>query len=798
MADGDAEKRLHSVMDKLFHSPKPNQLRNRSAKSPTVAKRSGCSGIPRTNEPLLVADSCRVPKRSATAGAGSEIPLCKPWDRGDLVRRLNTFKSMTWFAKPKVVSAVNCARRGWINVDMDTIACEACGARLLFCIPPSWTQHQIEKTAAVFSLKLNDGHKMLCPWIDNACDETLSQFPPTPAPALVDSYYKRFSALLQLSALPVISSSSVDRMKSPQFEHFLEQFELPGVFYGTVQTSGVEPLGNEHEVISANLYYQAQKLISLCGWEPRVLPYMVDCGNPSIQRTDDAHSKDLSPPVNGQNAAIITLSKSGVDDAMEVNNDNTRRLQTCDPSSVVLECKLCGASIGLWAFSAVPRPLELVRLVESSKGDNEHNVSNSDGTIIDCTRASGTDYAVGENHFSGSEGLSPAVSTKKRHLDLSFSIAGGPPPAKQNYRARVSLPIISRYLRTGISSNLNLRDNNRHEDLAHLCNLSNTNSIQQNRDSSICAQVIESEAIGNGKGNEIDLFSRRENEKPGLNEESHDENVPSCATEVPPELVVDTVSEPINEYQARRDMNISQVSGSRNNTDEHDRSLEAATLDTDTSFQAADVLVTGSDTNGRVEDGFSNQDNSVMIMTEVSPQQLDKDILGNNMNSEDPTESMDHASSNVNSLDMITDVDATSLMELNADEYNHFKESSNDQGTLQEVDRVTPTVQPAINNEFGAAKRLGNDLRAMESDQVMTFDPIAQHRYFCPWIETNGGAACGWQLTLSALDRESDSSHHLPRKSPACSLEVDDPIASVRSLFASPPLKRKKTSSGST
>lgn len=33
---------------------------------------------------------------------GSQAPLCRPWDRGDLTRRLATFKSMTWFGKPKV------------------------------------------------------------------------------------------------------------------------------------------------------------------------------------------------------------------------------------------------------------------------------------------------------------------------------------------------------------------------------------------------------------------------------------------------------------------------------------------------------------------------------------------------------------------------------------------------------------------------------------------------------------------------------------------------------------------------
>lgn len=35
----------------------------------------------------------------------------------------------------QVVDAVNCARRGWVNVEMDVKACEACGARILFSTP---------------------------------------------------------------------------------------------------------------------------------------------------------------------------------------------------------------------------------------------------------------------------------------------------------------------------------------------------------------------------------------------------------------------------------------------------------------------------------------------------------------------------------------------------------------------------------------------------------------------------------------------------------------------------------------
>ena len=47
----------------------------------------------------------------------------------------------------------------------------------------------------VFSLKLDNGHKLLCPWIDNACNETLARFPPATPPVLVDNFRERCFAL---------------------------------------------------------------------------------------------------------------------------------------------------------------------------------------------------------------------------------------------------------------------------------------------------------------------------------------------------------------------------------------------------------------------------------------------------------------------------------------------------------------------------------------------------------------------------------------------------------------------------
>ncbi|KAI3828598.1 hypothetical protein L1987_02702 [Smallanthus sonchifolius] len=39
--------------------------------------------------------------QNASCGA-VQSPMCRPWDKEELLKRLATFKSMTWFAKPKV------------------------------------------------------------------------------------------------------------------------------------------------------------------------------------------------------------------------------------------------------------------------------------------------------------------------------------------------------------------------------------------------------------------------------------------------------------------------------------------------------------------------------------------------------------------------------------------------------------------------------------------------------------------------------------------------------------------------
>jgi len=107
----------------------------------------------------------------------------------------------------------------------------------------------------VFSLKLDNGHKLLCPWIDNACNETLARFPPATPPVLVDNFRERCFALLQLSALPRISSSAIDYMQSqsPLLEDFLGQSLMLEYGNGSAENSGIGDVSSQEEL---KLYYQ--------------------------------------------------------------------------------------------------------------------------------------------------------------------------------------------------------------------------------------------------------------------------------------------------------------------------------------------------------------------------------------------------------------------------------------------------------------------------------------------------------------------------------------------------------------
>lgn len=752
MSEEGSEKRFHSVMDKLFNSPNPRSISRSKKREANDSGREG--GLSRS---LVLAGTL-----------SSIAPLCRPWDRGDLMGRLSTFKSMTWFGKPKVISAVNCARRGWINVEMDIIACEACGARLLFSNPSSWTRQQIEKAAAVFSLKLDNGHKILCPWIDNACDESLAQFPPTDDPALIDGYRKRFSSLLQLSALPVISSSAIDSMRCPQLESFLEQSSVD-FGNGSVECTRIEYLDHERAA-SADLYYKAQKLTSLCGWEPRLLNYAVDCEDWLTQTPENGHSESASCHiVNSKSPGVVMYSKSCSDHAMDMEEDPSLNALQSDPASVVLDCKLCGATAGLWAFNVVSRPLEWFRVVESLE-INGHN-----GNIAASVAGfSGLDKSDKDNHTGHNGGIVDFCTLNKGSLCLNLSIAGGPSPEKQNYRATVSFPIISRHLRAELSSSFDARN--------HLSNASsvdheliqssavNSNTLHQENDPILPGNLItqyEDMGISTQKNNEGGVGVPETTGLSCLNGSSprNDENVDASLDFVRRQDVRDapnrcSLSENPPESSQQMSQDNDKIYESGGTTENADCGLEHG-------FQQKEC-------NANVPDATNNSVSNLKISGNdpcvVSPAEESIHHV-----TEHPTVAAEVDQSVSSNLEKNTIAETASLRNLwNGDIGSNHQRLTNLEGTIQKI---------------------VEDPKRVELGQLMEFDPIRQHRHFCPWILSTNRTGPGWRATLSALDRQKASSHSSLPDSPSSSMfKADDPITAIRNLFTSPSAKRIKTS----
>ncbi|XP_004508585.1 uncharacterized protein [Cicer arietinum] len=670
----DSEKRFRSIMDKLFHSSKsPSNTYSSSG----GVQLSNSRGKKRPYQSIVsvsgVVMDWRGDDQSSSSAAAPELQphhLCRPWDRADFMTRLATFKSISWFAKPKIVSAVNCARRGWINVDVDTIACEECGARLLFSTPASWNHQQVEKAALVFSLKLDNGHRLLCPWIDNACSETVARFPPITPPLLVDNFRERCSALLQLSALPRISSSAMEHIQSPLLDNFLGQSLTQESGNGSTENSGMEDAGSQEE---RKLYYQAQKLISLCGWELRFLPYAVDCKNVSDQSHKNSTILYCPQVVADLKNNNLTASSADNNESLKMDENSKYSIgEQMDPNSAVLDCSLCGATVGLWAFCTIPRPVESVRLVGYAEvnGENDFVIQNS--------------LNKDKNDIENRQGVNNAVSdiansSKDTSSSLNMTIAGGPPPTKQTFRAIISLPVIGQNLRARLSYDYDIRDH-----------------VFVNRGG------IQSES------QEIRIQDKIENTVNVSSEQS-----------VP-------VSRETSNYETGSQASIRDM--------------------------VVDNVLEG--THSAVQPSGVKGKMPVQAETDGLPSSSQKDVAG------DEALSVSHKT----------------------------KEGSN-----VESCGAKERVENPINSE-DVHKSLGKFKNSTVSDKAMEFDPIRQHRHFCPWIASEDDGEPGWKQTLSALCRPKEHLPHSPNTSPSSmpTIKVDDPVGSIRKLFNSPPSRRMK------
>lgn len=106
----------------------------------------------------------------------------------------------------------------------------------------------------------------------------------------------------------------------------------------------------------ASSLWQAQKLISLCGWEPRWLLNVQDCEEHSAQSARNGHSfgpgqTQIHLPQDPGPKAVSASAK--MDSKKAKVSRKEPRLESRSP---LLDCSLCGATVRVAEFLTVPRP----------------------------------------------------------------------------------------------------------------------------------------------------------------------------------------------------------------------------------------------------------------------------------------------------------------------------------------------------------------------------------------------------------------------------------------------------------
>ncbi|KAL0301293.1 UNVERIFIED_CONTAM: hypothetical protein Sradi_6406100 [Sesamum radiatum] len=390
---------------------------------PMLAAQTGLvRGKVRKEDPFRIGSQPMYTSLSTSAGGsalGSSQPSCRPWERGDLLRRLSTFKPANWFGKPK---------KRLVNVDVDKVECESCGAILKFVLSATWTPCEADDAGEDFAKRLDEGHKLTCPWIGNSCAESLVQFPPTPPSALIGGYKDRCDGLLQFPSLPVVSASAIEQIRisrGPEIDRLLMQSQFARGESG-IKLEILLGTENSREDVFF-IYSRAQKLISLCGWEPRWLPNVQDCEEHSAQSARNGcsigPSKYRGPPRDPsrgkKHLSSSTKKDCGINEVTGTSSKSVSR-------SPLLDCSLCGATVRIWDFLTVSRPASFVPsgtdVPETSKKVLTRGISAASG-ISGWVAADGMEKEQGEDHDEAATGEGKSLSNIG--VDLNLTISAG-------------------------------------------------------------------------------------------------------------------------------------------------------------------------------------------------------------------------------------------------------------------------------------------------------------------------------------------------------------------------------------
>jgi len=394
--DAEKKERLIKALDSMIYMPRVKDMgQDLGYNVPGLliaAEQESCS---------FWSDIMTPGKEQRKSRSGS---IGRPWDRGELYGGLQTFKSMTWFAKPERISARECARRGWENTGVDELTCETCRMVIKF---PSMEdkEYSREMYAAVvesFEGQLVLSHKQLCPWRSSVCSLSLLEFPThIPQTTIAADFRGRSGALRKLLCLPPISKAAVDAL-----------FDASSVGSAEVDLVAVLQKGDGFALKSTREWENVKELSEE---SRRALRLSLSDSVVSCYERDAFMARVHVMALCGWSLRILKVDNN----EGESSNES---VSTVLPEHAALQCTLCGSRVGLWSMfdGCTPRPFSMASLAEKraplfNNSKSSFTMNHQVAMNMTTTIAGGMFHDVGAQ-LSGDASLGPFGAPQQRHV----------------------------------------------------------------------------------------------------------------------------------------------------------------------------------------------------------------------------------------------------------------------------------------------------------------------------------------------------------------------------------------------
>ncbi|KAF3907965.1 hypothetical protein ABW21_db0208026 [Orbilia brochopaga] len=213
---------LSSLIDESIR--KRRRIERELARSKAAAASAMTQDAPRPETPRTDSRASSVTPGRGSSPKPIKVAAAKyaPWDRGDFLQRLETFRSVSsWSTKPERINEVAWAKRGWVCMPngKNRVRCTShCGGELVVKVDydgfevigdsddediDSETARaedgRLEALVSKYEELIITGHEEGCLWRKRGCDKAIYRLPLQPATEARAGFYARYQSLRNLS-----------------------------------------------------------------------------------------------------------------------------------------------------------------------------------------------------------------------------------------------------------------------------------------------------------------------------------------------------------------------------------------------------------------------------------------------------------------------------------------------------------------------------------------------------------------------------------------------------------------------